>query len=335
MKAVAFTHSLPIESPESLIDVELPDPSPRHHDVMVEVRAVSVNPVDTKQRLRGEPLGEPRVLGYDAAGIVRSVGSEVTRFGIGDEVYYAGAIDRPGSNAQYQLVDERIIARKPHNLSFAEAAALPLTTLTAWEMLFDRFRLPRDRAFHDTLLIVGGAGGVGSMAIQLASHLTGLTVVATASRQETHDWCLSLGADHVIDHSRDLAAQFSTIHVAPPTSIFCTTHVEKHWQSLCRLLAPEGRIGLIENVGMLDVAPLFSKAATLHTEYMFARPLHATPTMIEQHRTLRTVSRLVEQGVLKTTMTANFGRINAENLRKAHAAIESGSTRGKIVLEGF
>ena len=165
MKAVAFTHSLPIESPESLIDVELPDPSPRHHDVMVEVRAVSVNPVDTKQRLRGEPLGEPRVLGYDAAGIVRSVGSEGRRLAIGDGAYYARAMDRPGSNAQYKLGDERIIARKPHNLSFAEAAALPLTTLTAWEMLFDRFRLPRDRAFHDTLLIVGGAGGVGGKGI--------------------------------------------------------------------------------------------------------------------------------------------------------------------------
>lgn len=335
MKAVAFTHSLPIESPEALIDVELPEPSPRHHDVLVEVRAVSVNPVDTKQRQRGEPLGEPRVLGYDAAGVVRSVGSEVTRFGIGDEVYYAGAVDRPGSNAQYQLVDERIIARKPHSLSFAEAAALPLTTLTAWEMLFDRFQLPRDRAFHDTLLIVGGAGGVGSMAIQLASHLTGLTVIATASRPETQEWCLSLGADHVIDHGRDLLAQFATLHVPAPTSIFCTTHVDQHWQALCRLLAPEGKVGLIENVGMLDIAPLFSKAAALYTEYMFARPLHATATMIEQHRILRTVSRLVDQGVLRTTMTTNFGRIDAENLRRAHAAIESGKTRGKIVLEGF
>ncbi|MCF3945903.1 zinc-binding alcohol dehydrogenase family protein [Acidiphilium sp. AL] len=335
MKAVAFTHSLPITAEESLVDVDLPEPTPRRHDVLVEVRAVAVNPVDTKIRRRNEPLGEPRILGFDAAGIVRQVGSSVTQFGVGDEVYYAGAVDRSGSNAQYQIVDERLIARKPRSLSFAEAAALPLTTLTSWEMLFDRFAIPRDRTRGDTLLIVGGGGGVGSMAIQLAAHLTGLTVVATASRPETRAWCSALGAHHVIDHHRDIAAQILACEVAPPAYIFCTNHVESHWRALCRTLAPEGHIGLIETTPPLDLHELFNKSASIHTESMFARSLHQTPRMNEQHQILQAVSRLIDQGVLRTTLTENYGSINAANLRRAHAAIESGHTHGKIVLEGF
>lgn len=335
MKAVAFTHSLPITAEDALLDIEVPDPSPRSHDILVEIRAVSVNPVDTKVRRRNEPLGEPRILGFDAAGIVRQIGPGVTRFGIGDEVYYAGTIDRPGSNAQYQAVDERIAARKPKTLSFAEAAALPLTTLTAWEMLFDRFAIPRDRTHHDTLLIIGGAGGVGSMAIQLSRHLTGMVVVATASRPETKAWCAELGANHVVDHHRGLAVQLATCGVTAPSYIFCTTHVEQHWRNLCHLVAPEGHIGIIESGSTVDVSELFSKAASLHTEYMFARSLHQTSRMIEQHHILRAVRRLVDEGVLRTTMTQNFGPINAANLKRAHAAIESGTTMGKIVLEGF
>lgn len=335
MKAVAFTHSLPITSDDALLDIEAPEPSLHHHDVLVEVRAVSVNPVDTKIRRRNEPLGEPRILGFDAAGIVRQVGSGVTRFGIGDEVYYAGAVDRQGSNAQLQAVDERLIARKPHSLSFAEAAALPLTTLTAWEMLFDRFSIPRDRVHHDTLLVVGGAGGVGSMAIQLARQLTGLVVVATASRPETTNWCSTLGAHHVVDHHHEMGPQLETCHVASPTYIFCTNHIEQHWRTLCHLLAPEGRLGLIESTAPLDLSEIFNKSASVHTEYMFARSLHRTNQMIEQHNILQAVSRLVDQGVLRTTVTENYGPITAANLRRAHAAIESGKTHGKIVLEGF
>lgn len=335
MKAVAFTHSLPITAEEALIDLDVPEPTPRRFDVLVEVKAVSVNPVDTKVRRRSEPLGEPRILGFDAAGIVRAVGSHVTNFGIGDEIYYAGAIDRPGSNAEFQLVDERIAARKPKTLSFAEAAALPLTSLTAWEMLFDSFKIPRDRVKQDTLLIVGGAGGVGSMAIQLARRLTGLMVVATASRPETVEWCSALGAHHVINHHKDLAAQFATIEVPAPAYIFCTNQIEHHWRALITLLAPHGRIGLIESCAPLDLSGLFNKSASLHTEYMFARALHQSDHMIEQHNILQTVSRLVDQGILRTTMTSSMGRINAANLRRAHAAIESGSARGKIVLEGF
>lgn len=335
MKAVAYTHARPIAAEDALFDTDLPEPAPRRHDLLVEVRAVSVNPVDTKLRRSAEPLGELRVLGFDAAGIVRGVGPQVEHFGIGDEVYYAGSVDRPGSNAEFQLVDERLVARKPVTLSFAEAAALPLTTLTAWEMLFDRFHLPRDRTHHGNLLIVGGAGGVGSMAIQLAAQLTGFTVIATASRAETQAWCRSLGAHHVIDHRHDMARQFQTLKLDPPSHIFCTTHIEQHWRCLCHLLAPEGRIGLIESCPPLDVGELFSKAGSLHTEYMFARSLHHTPSMREQHSILERVARLVDEGLLRTTMTENLGPINAANLKRAHEAAEAGRARGKIVLEGF
>lgn len=335
MKAVAFTHSLPITDDDALIDIEIPEPALRSHDVLVEVRAVSVNPVDTKIRRRNEPLGEPRVLGFDAAGIVRQVGSNVTRFGIGDEVYYAGAVDRQGCNAELHAVDERLIARKPQSIGFAEAAAMPLTTLTAWEMLFDRFMIPRDRVHHDTLLVVGGAGGVGSMAIQLARQLTGLVVVTTASRPETTTWCSSLGAHYVINHQHEMGAQLQACHVASPTYVFCTNHVEEHWKALCHVLAPEGRLGLIESTGPLDFSDIFGKSASVHTEYMFARSLHRTVQMVEQHKILQSAGRLVDQGVLRSTMTENYGTINAANLRRAHAAVETGQTRGKIVLEGF
>lgn len=335
MRAVAYTHARPIAAEDALFDVDLPEPQPRRHDLLVEVRALSVNPVDTKIRRNGEPLGELRVLGFDAAGIVRGVGTQVGHFGIGDEVYYAGAVNRPGSNAEFQLVDERVVARKPVSLSFAEAAALPLTALTAWEMLFDRFHIPRDRTHHGNLLIVGGAGGVGSMAIQLAAQLTGFNTIATASRPETQAWCRSMGADHVIDHRHDLARQLETLKVAPPSHIFCTSHIGQHWRCLCHLLAPEGRIGLIESCPPLDLAELFSKSGSLHTEYMFTRPLRKTATMGEQHSILNRVAKLIDEGVLRTTMTENFGPINAFNLMRAHAAVETGRTRGKIVLEGF
>jgi zinc-binding alcohol dehydrogenase family protein len=335
MKAVAFVHSLPIAAEEALIDLDLPEPTPRRFDVLVEVKAVSVNPVDTKVRRRSEPLGEPRILGFDAAGIVRAIGSNVTNFGIGDEIYYAGAIDRPGSNAEFQVVDERIAARKPKTLTFAEAAALPLTTLTAWEMLFESFAIPRDRVRRDTLLIIGGAGGVGSMAIQLARRLTGLTVVATASRPETVEWCSALGAHHVINHHHDLAAQLAMLEVHAPAYIFCTNQVEHHWRALTALLAPHGRIGLIEPTTSLDLSNIFNKSASLHTEYVFARSLQQSDNIIEQHNILQTVSRLIDKGILRTTMTTPMGRINATNLRRAHTTIESGSARGKIVLEGF
>jgi zinc-binding alcohol dehydrogenase family protein len=335
MKAVAFTHSRPISDPESLIDIDVPVPQPRHHDLLVEVKAVSVNPVDTKIRRNDEPLGESRILGYDGAGIVRGVGPEVSTFGIGDEVFYAGVTNRPGSNAEFQLVDERITGRKPKTLSFADAAALPLTSLTAWEMLFERFKIPRDQTIQGNLLIVGGAGGVGSMAIQLAAALTDLTVIATASRPETIGWCKSLGAHHVINHHEDMTKQFAYEGLEAPEYIFCTTHRDKHWQGITHLLTPEGAIGIIEQGPPLDISLLLRKCAALHTEFMFARALLQTKTIATQHRTLEAIAHLIDNGTLRTTATENYGRITAENLKRAHAALEAGQVHGKIVLEGF
>jgi NADPH:quinone reductase len=336
MKAVAFTHSKPVTDPDSLLDLEVAIPVPRHHDLLVEIKAVSINPVDTKIRLGGEPLGEPRVLGFDAAGIVRAIGPEVQNFAVGDEVFYAGVPTRPGTNAEFHLVDHRIVGHKPKTLNFAEAAALPLTSLTAWEMLFDRFRIPRTPDSRGTLLIVGGAGGVGSMATQFAAKLTGLDIIATASRPETTQWCRELGAHHVINHHEDMAAQLTAFGLPAPDHVFCVTNQRMHFKKLTELMAPEGAIGIIESsTGAIDVSTLIRKSGTLHTEYMFARGMLHTATMEEQHLILEAVAHLVDNGTLRTTMTANYGTINAANLKRAHAAIEAGSVRGKIVLEGF
>jgi NADPH2:quinone reductase len=336
MKAVAFTHSKPVTDFEALIDLEVAVPVPRHHDLLVEIKAVSVNPVDAKIRVGGEPLGEPRVLGFDAAGIVRAIGPDVQNFAVGDEVFYAGVPTRPGTNAEFHLVDHRIVGHKPKTLNFASAAALPLTSLTAWEMLFDRFRIPRSKETQGTLLIVGGAGGVGSIAIQLVAKLTGLTIVATASRPETTKWCRELGAHHVINHHEDMAAQFAALGLAAPNYIFCVTNQRTHFKKLTELLAPEGAIGIIEsNTGTIDISKLIRKCGTLHTEFMFARGVLHTTTMAEQHLILEAIAHLIDDGTLKTTMTEHYGTINATNLRRAHAAIETGSVRGKIVLEGF
>lgn len=336
MKAVAFTHSKPITEMDALENIELSVPVPRHHDLLVEIKAISVNPVDTKIRKSQEPLGEPRVLGYDAAGIVREIGPDVRNFRVGDEVFYAGVPDRQGANAEFHLVDDRLVGHKPKSLNFAEAAALPLTALTAWEMLFERFRIPRGQPQGGTLLIVGGGGGVGSMAIQLAAQLTDMTVVATASRPESVEWCKSLGAHHVVSHGEDLAAQILKAGLTPPSHIFCVAHVKKHFHKLVDLLAPEGAVGIIEsNAGDLNVSSLIQKSATLHTEYVFTHGLLHTQHMSIQHRTLEAIAHLIDNGTIKTTMTENYGKINAANLIRAHAALESGTTIGKIVLEGF
>ena len=337
MKAVAFTHSRPADHPDALLDMDLPEPAaPRGRDLLVEVRAVSVNPVDTKVRRNADPAGEPRVLGFDAAGVVRAVGPEVRLFRPGQEVFYAGAIDRPGSNAELQLVDERIVGPKPRTLGFAEAAALPLTAITAWEALFDRMMLPRRAggALGEALLITGGAGGVGSIAIQLARRLTGVTVVATASRAETREWCEALGAQHVLDHSGDLSAQARALGLPFPY-VFSTTETARNWSALCEVLAPQGVIGVIDDPEALDARKLKPKAARLAWEFMFARPVFGTADMIEQHRLLSEVSRMVDAGQLRTTLGERYGRIDAGNLLRAHAAVESGRMRGKAVLEGF
>lgn len=335
MKAVAYTRSLPITDPRALEDVALPDPpAPAGRDLLVEVRAVSVNPVDAKQRKRADPGGVPKVLGYDAAGIVRAVGPEARLFRPGDEVFYAGDITRPGTDAELHLVDERIVGPKPRSLSFAEAAAVPLTAITAWEALFDRLRIPRGQGAQDAaLLIIGGAGGVGSVAVQLARRLTGLRVVATASRPETKDWVRGLGAHEVLDHGGDLVAQARALGVPVPF-VFVTTHTEQHWAAVCEILAPQGAVCLIDDPATApDVRMLKGKAASLHWELMFARPMHGTPDMEAQHRLLAEVSAMLDAGTLRTTLAEHMGALNAENLRRAHAAIEGQATRGKMVLE--
>lgn len=339
MKAVAYLQPLPIDHIDALLDADLPEPEPLAHDLRVRVAAVSVNPVDTKIRRGVKPAaGQPKVLGWDAVGVVDAVGDAVTLFKPGDRVWYAGDITRAGSNAELQCVDERLVGRAPATLSDAEAAALPLTSITAWELLFDRFGVtPETRG---TLLIVGAAGGVGSILIQLARQLTALTVVATASRAATQAWVTGLGAHHVIDHRQPLAAQVQRLveagQITPVTHVASLTQTDQHWDQLVELLAPQGKIGLIDDpASPLDVMQLKRKSLSLHWELMFTRSLFHTADMHRQHDLLSRVADLVDAGRVRSTLAQHFGTINAANLRRAHAQIESGTTLGKIVLEGF
>lgn len=338
MKAIAYYQSLPADHPEALLDVQLDAPSPGPHDLLVEVRAISVNPVDTKIRLNVAPEhGAAKVLGWDAAGVVKAVGSEVTLFQPGDQVFYAGAIDRAGANSELHLVDERIAGPMPTGLSFAEAAALPLTAITAWELLFERLQIAEGSADQgQSLLIVGAAGGVGSILTQLARRLTGLTVIGTASRPQTQAWVRELGAHHVIDHSKPLSQELARIGVGQVTHVASLTQTDQHYAQLIECLQPQGRLALIDDpLQPLDVMQLKRKSLSLHWELMFTRSLYQTNDMIEQHRLLQRVSGLVDSGVIRTTLGEHFGRIDAANLRRAHALLESGKAKGKIVLEGF
>ena len=338
MKAVAYYQSLPADHPEALQDVQLADPTAGPHDLLVEVRAISVNPVDTKIRLGVKPEnGAAKVLGWDATGIVKAVGSEVSLFQPGDRVFYAGAIDRAGANSELHLVDERIVGHMPNSLSFAEAAALPLTAITAWELLFERLQVAEGSTDQgQSLLIVGAAGGVGSILTQLARRLTGLTVIGTASRPETQAWVRELGAHHVIDHSKPLSEELARIGIGQVTHVASLTQTDQHYAQLVESLEPQGRLALIDDpLQPLDVMQLKRKSLSLHWELMFTRSLYQTEDMIEQHRLLERVSDLVDSGVIKTTLGEHFGTINAANLRRAHALLESGKAKGKIVLEGF
>ncbi|RZT47408.1 zinc-binding alcohol dehydrogenase family protein [Sphingomonas sp. BK036] len=337
MRAIGYTQSLPIDDPQSLVDLDLPKPEATGRDLLVEVKAVSVNPVDTKIRQRrADPDGAPQVLGWDAAGTVVAVGDTVTGFAVGDAVFYAGAIDRPGTNAEYHLVDDRVVGHKPQSLDWAQAAALPLTSITAWETLFDRLdvRKPVPGAAN-AILIIGGAGGVGSIAIQLARQLTDLTVIATASRDETRSWVEDLGAHHVIDHRKPLAEQVEALGLGAPGFVFSTTHTDEHVAEIATLIAPQGRLALIDDPETLDISPLKQKSISVHWELMYTRSLFQTADMAEQGRILDEIARLVDAGTVKTTLAENFGRIDAANLRKAHERIESHTAKGKIVLEGF
>jgi NADPH2:quinone reductase len=339
MRAVVFRKSLPITDPQALVDVELERPQPSGHDLLVKVEAISVNPVDTKVRRGGDPPDGQRVLGWDAAGTVEAAGPEVTLFKRGEAVFYAGSRNRPGANSQYHLVDERIVGRKPKSLGFAQAAALPLTAITAWELMFDRIGVKRgEGADRRSMLIVGGAGGVGSIAIQLARKLTSLTVIATASRPQTTEWVRSLGAHHVIDHREPFAPQLRALGFPAVDIVLTLTGTTQHAKQIGEVLAPQGHLGLIEGAGALpafDSTSLFTKSLSIHLELMFTRAAFGTPDMIEQHRLLNEVSDLVDRGVIRTTLGEIVGPIDAQHLKKAHALIESGKAMGKLVLEGW
>lgn len=334
MKAFGTIGPRPASDPAALIAFEAPEPALKPHDLLVQVKAVSLNPVDTKVRGSRQPeAGSPSILGYDASGVVVAVGEAVTLFKVGDEVFYAGQIDRPGSNAERQAVDERIVGPKPTSLSFAEAAVLPLTAITAWELLFDRMKAGRDE--EETLLIVGGAGGVGSALIQIVRATTKLRVVATASRPETRQWCLDLGAHAVIDHSGAVDEALSAAGERAPKYIAALTQTPTHFEALTHAVAAQGVIGCIDDFKGLPIEMLKGKSAGFVWEFMFARSMHQTPDMIEQHRLLAEVSRLVDAGAIRTTLTETLGAMSVETLLEGHRRLESGSTIGKIALDGI
>jgi NADPH2:quinone reductase len=338
MKAIGLTKYLPIADSASLVDVELPRPEPDGHDLLVSVKAISVNPVDTKVRAPKAGVEDPpRILGWDAAGIVEAVGPDVTLFAAGDEVFYAGSITRPGANSEFHLVDERIVGTKPKSLSFADAAALPLTSITAWEALFDRMSISRDGASAGkSLLVLGGAGGVGSIAIQIAKQVARLDVIATASRDESREWCLKLGADHVVSHRGGVPAQLEAIGFGQVDYVLCLNDTDGHWKTMSEVVAPQGHIcSIVETSAPVDIRPLMRKSATFSWELMFTRSMFGTPDMIEQHHLLNEMASLIDLGKVRSTTGQVVGRIDAANLRRAHAQIESGRTIGKLVLKGW
>ena len=336
MKAVALTQYLPVENPKVFLDVELEKPNATGRDLLVEVRAVSINPVDTKVRRSKDTIEEtPRVLGWDASGVVHGVGEDVTLFKPGDEVYYAGDITRSGSNAEFQLVDERIVGFKPKSISFAEAAALPLTTITAYESLFDRLSIDRDGLNKGrSILIIGAGGGVGSIGIQLAKAC-GLVVIATASRRETSDWVTELGATYVVNHREPMVEQVRSLGFQHVDYVAIFNDM-RHWDTAVELIRPQGGIVSIDATDLpMPMAGMKMKAASLHWEFMFARAMHDTPDMIEQHKLLNYVANEIDAGQIRTTLNKVLSPINAENIRAAHALVETGGVRGKIVVQHF
>ncbi|MNH53124.1 Zinc-type alcohol dehydrogenase-like protein [compost metagenome] len=336
MKAVAYQKAGPITSPEALVDVELETPVAEGHDLLVRVQAVSVNPVDTKIRKNvSADNNQWKTLGWDAVGVVEAIGDKVSQFKIGDEVWYAGALNRQGSNSELQLVDERIVGHKPKTLEPREAAALPLTAITAWEMLFDRLQVPKVAPENTSILVIGGAGGVGSITIQLLKQLTNLTIITTASRAETKEWVKQLGADYVLDHRQPLTTQIKQLGLNAPLYVFSTTQTDQHLSDIVELIAPQGHFGLIDDPAQLDIKPFKSKSVSVHWEFMFTRSMYQTQDMVKQSGLLHEVAELVDAGKIKTTVSQILSPINAQNLKLAHQQIESGTTKGKIVLHGF
>ncbi len=337
MKAIGYKTPGSIDRADALVDIDLAKPVASGRDLLVAVEAISVNPVDTKvRRSAPAPEGGWKVLGWDAVGRVEAVGDQVRRFKPGDAVFYAGTITRPGANGEFHLIDERIVGHKPKTLSNAEAAALPLTSITAWEMLFDRLdiKTPVPGAAN-AILIIGGAGGVGSIAIQLVRALTDVKVIATASRPETQAWVKQLGAHYVIDHSKPLAEQIAALDIGAPGFVFSTTETHRHVDEIAALIAPQGRFGLIDDPESLEATAFKRKAVSIHWELMFTRSTFETPDMDEQGKILERIAALVDGGKIRTTLTDVLKPINAANLKRAHALLESGKAKGKIVLEGF
>lgn len=337
MKAIGYKVAGLLNREDALVDIELERPTPTGRDLLIEVEAISVNPVDTKVRKSSSPPDAAwKVLGWDAVGTVVEVGELVTSFKPGDQVFYAGSFTRQGANSQFHLVDERIVGRKPATLSSAEAAALPLTAITAWEMLFDRMDIRKPvTGAANTILIIGGAGGVGSMAIQLVRAFSDMTVIATASRPETKAWVTELGAHKVIDHSKPLAPQVEALGVGAPAFVFSTTETHLHLKEIATLIAPQGRFGLIDDPAALDVLSFKTKSVSIHWEMVFTRTLFETADLDAQGKILDKLSTLIDYGKIRTTVSERLSPINAENLKKAHAILESGRSKGKVVLENF
>lgn len=338
MKAIGYQTAGAITAPNALENITLAEPTATGFDLLVEIKAISVNPVDTKIRASSSaPAGEYKIIGWDAVGVVKAVGEKVSLFNVGDEVWYAGDISRSGSYAEYQLVDERIVGHKPKSLTYTQAAALPLTGITAWEILFDRLALPQDGSATDArILIIGAAGGVGSVITQLAVKLTGAEVIGTASRPESAAWVHKLGADAVIDHTKPLSQELANIGITDVTHVISLTQTDQHFDEIVQVLKPQGKLALIDDPkGPLDVMKLKRKSLSLHWELMFTRSLYQTEDMIAQHHLLNRLSALIDTGELQSTFGEHYGTINAQNLIKAHAQIESGKAIGKIVLEGF
>lgn len=334
MKAIGYTQAGPITAENSLIEFETKTPEVGPHDLLVQVRGISMNPVDVKVRANRGPESGTKIIGYDATGVVQAVGSEVSRYAVGEEVFYAGDLTRPGTNAELHVVDERIVGRKPSSLGFAEAAGFPLTSITAWELLFESLGVQEGAGKGETLLVIGGAGGVGSILIQLAKQLTGLTVVATASRPETIAWTQKMGADHVINHRASLVDQLAELKLQP-RYVASLTATEQHFPAIIELIKPRGRVALIDDPKTLNINLGKPKALTFSWEFMFTRSMFQTEDIAYQYDLLNRVADLIDAGTLISTVTNNLGPMNVENLKKAHALQESGKAIGKNVLDGF
>lgn len=341
MKAIGYIKALPISDDESLMDIELAQPKAMSHDILVKVAAIAVNPVDAKIRQNvSSPNADYKVIGWDAVGEVIAIGDAVTQFQAGDHVFYAGDLNRQGSNAEYQLVDERLVGNKPKSLSNAEAAALPLTAITAWELLFERLAIQMQSPdiktrSNEIILVVGAAGGVGSILIQLAKAISGATIIATASRESSQAWVKELGADYVIDHTQDLQTQIDALNIGTVTHVASLNGTQRYFDAYVELLAPFGKIALIDDPASLDAVKMKRKSLSLHWEFMYTHSMFQTADMNKQHLLLNRVSDLVDLGHIKTTISQNLGAINAKNLKTAHQTLESGQSIGKIVLEGF